>query len=233
MVANIQTSVRFPFFSFEEIAPWLTENLNPQQVEDFLAHCGLYNQIVPTQPWQLMLIQAALIIKLHKERRTDQSSRSFFVSNEILSFSRSLAEAVSIFLNGCEPCGISQIYLKEGDSDMLLATSIAFEGKIGFSKKEKIAEVEVDFGLKEKQKITVLSDEIILIPQSFENKTKMKISTFGKVEIEGTKKKLFEVQSGKVGIVIDGRGRPIVPPTPDEEGRKRLLSWKEVFMKEF
>jgi len=233
METKILALPRFPFFSYEEIAPWLTEALNPQQVEDFLGYLGLYPQTLPTQSWQLVLIQAALKVKIRKEKKTEQNNDKFFIPNEILPVSRSLAEAVSIFLDGQEPAGISEIYLKKDNQNVLLATSVAFEGKIDFLKKEKIGEIELDFGLKERQKIDVLPDEVVFVPQAGTDKVRLKIKTFGKVRIAGKRKISHEAQSGKVGIVIDGRGRPLVPPTPDEEGRKRLLLWQEVFLREF
>jgi len=233
METKIQVLPKFPLFSYEEIAPWLIKSLNPQQVEDFLAHWGLYPQTLPTQFWQLMLIQAAFKVKTQKEKISKQSNDKFFLPNELFSISRSLAEAISIFLDGWQPVGISKIYQKKDGVEILLATVVAFEGKIDLLNKEKIGEIELDFGLKERQKIDILPDEIVLVPQRDTEKVKLKIKTFANTRICGERKISYEAENSKVGIVIDGRGRPLVPPTSDEEGRKRLLKWQEVFSLEF
>lgn len=224
---------RFPFFSYEELAPWLTENLNPQQVENFLGHIGIYPQILPTKPWQLMVIQAAWKVKMQQEKDRETKGDKLFIPKELVRTSRSLAEAVSIFLDGCQPSGVVEIYMREAAQNILLATIITFEGKIDLKKREKVGQIELDFGLKEGQKINVSSNELVLIPQAGTNIVKLKIKTFGKARIAGKKQISFEAQAGKVGIIIDSRGRPLPMPTADEEGRKRLLAWQETFSRQF
>lgn len=233
MESKILALPRFPFFSYEELAPWLIENLNPQQVENFLGHIGIYPQMLPTRPWQLMVIQAAWRVKMRKEKSPEPKEDKFFLPKELLHSSRSLAEAVSIFLDGQEPVGISEIYVREAAQNILLATCIAFEGKFGLGKSERVAEIELDFGLKEKQKINVSQDELALVPQTERSKVRIKIKTSDKAKIAGKRKISFEAEGGRVGIVIDCRGRPLAPPTADDEGRKRLVAWQESFLREF
>jgi hypothetical protein len=233
METKVLALLRFPFFTYEEIAPWLTFSVTPQQVEDFLGHLGIYPQILPTKVWHLMLMQASWKVKMRKEKSGRVKEDKLFIPKELLGISRSLAEAVSIFLDGQEPEGISEIYIKKDSLDILLATILAFEGEITVGKKEKIGQIQLDFGLREKQEINVLSDEVILIPQGGAGIVKLKVKTFGKAKITGRKQISFEAQGGRVGIVIDSRGRPMFPPTLDEEGRRRLLGWQEGFLREF
>lgn len=233
MDEHILTTMRFPFFSYEELAPWLTDNLTPREVENFLGHVGIYPQTLPTKQWQLMVIQAAWRVRMQREKSDHDGGKKRFIPPQILTISRSLAEAVSIFLDGCQPPGIVEIFIKEKDNDILLATAIAFEGPMDFVKGEKVGEIELDFGLKDKQKISILADELVLIPQAGSSPASLKIRTFGKARIDGAKKVSCQAPSGKVGIVIDSRGRPISLPTADEEGRRRLLMWQESFLREF
>ncbi|MEK7565953.1 MAG: hypothetical protein AAB506_02830 [Patescibacteria group bacterium] len=110
-------------------------------------------------------------------------------------------ETMELILDGTQPEGIVKI----GD----LGTVVCPAGEAG------PAEIRMD-----NQKILVGPDEILILSLATGTTSKIKIklkSGWKEAEVEG----------GKVGLVIDTRGRPMVKPTVDTIGRERLLKWQK------
>ncbi|RLG31903.1 methylaspartate mutase, partial [Methanosarcinales archaeon] len=113
------------------------------------------------------------------------------------------------------------------DKDCLvrLGTVIAPKG-IG-KEGESVMKVELEMPQGEVISENVKFGEIKRIPLSVGQEAKVKISTEGdfKIGIEYGNELEATAIGGEVGVVLDGRGRPLLLPEEDQARRDKLLEW--------
>ena len=213
-------------FDYQQIGRWLSFSADPVSVEDFLANIILYPHALPLSVRELEF-QQALIREIIRSDQKEEEVDSLVVSDEVLKICRSPQEGLSIVLDGYLPQGIVKVFSMTEDG-LKVATAICFEGEIGRGKKgDQIAEVVLDFGLAQKQKVLLEEDDLVLIPARAEDKVIAQIKCFKNFKIGGKKDFKVEVTGGAAGIVFDTRGRPFKFPDFSAEGRIRLVRWRK------
>jgi len=92
---------------------------------------------------------------------------------------------------------------------------------------EKVADVTVEYSEGEKERFELTFGNIIRIPVSQHKEVSVTVEPTKKFDFgQGFGRKVSKVvKGGIVGIVLDGRGRPIYVPQDLGERRKFLLSW--------
>lgn len=227
MVKNFLFGKNLRFFSYEEVSRWIPFSTQPQVVEDTLANFSLYPNILPSDKKQTIFLQAALREYFRRlESRVVEEDEKLIFSDSILPFTQNLTEALLIILDGCEPQGVVNIVIRDKDSDIFLATVIAPQGEVNLAKKHEVLSCEVDFQIKEKQKLKLLSDEMQRIPLPSGERAKIKIHCASNFRLQGKSTVEVEIRGSELGIVFDGRGRPMNLPSADPQGRERILSWQ-------
>jgi len=213
-------------FDYQQIGRWLPFSTDPASIEDFLANIILYPNTLPLSVKELEFHQALIreVIRLgQKESEVD----FLIVSDGILKVCRFDNEGLLIILDSFLPRGVVKVFKLTKDGPKI-ATAICFEGEIGHTKGgNQIAEVVLDFGLAQKQKVILEEDDLALIPASAEDKVVVQIKCFGNFRICGKKDFKVEVTGGETGIVVDTRGRPFNFPDFSAEGRIRLVRWRK------
>lgn len=205
-----------------DIFAWLAKNFSARDVEDTLGNFRLYPTSLPTTELSLAVYQAILRVELSKKELT--KSANFKIPEKVIEGCRNSQEAVLIFLDGVAPTGIFNLY----SNDTKLATCFCFEAKVEPKKlNSKLGEIQIDFGIGEIQKLTILTDQIVRIPleRGFGARVSIKILADGK--IEGSKKFEGEVTGSELGLIFDARGRPIVKPGEVGDREKRSESWRQ------
>lgn len=216
--------------SYESVARWLPFNIDSITVENFLANTSLYPSAVPLNARELLFYQAMVReifrkVTVGEDLNFDQGI-PVSIPEELVKFSLSDREAVLLFLDSVAPAGVIDLL---GLNLEKLATLICFSGDFDVNSSEKIAEIKVDFGLPQSQKLNLLADDLVLIPAEKQQRVELTINCFAKAKIGKATKAKIITTSGLLGIVFDLRGRPFVGPDLTLKGREQLKKWKKSF----
>lgn len=90
-----------------------------------------------------------------------------------------------------------------------------------------VAELILDLGLDENLEVQVQSGELVRVPFEENSTGDVILSLKGRVKIVGLSEPKIKVEGGRLGLIIDGRGRPLSRPSVNEEGRQKLKQWME------
>lgn len=214
-------------FPFEEVSRWIPYPTQPLVIEDLLANFALYSSVIPTEERQFVYLQAAVREYFRKQDSKEPlTGGKSFLPKYVEDYSRNEKEALLIFLDTQEPQGVVEVYGRKKTQETHFATIIAPLGPINPLKKEKILTADFDFKIKEKQRLVLVSDEIQLIPLPFGERVKVKVRCFSNFKITGKSSLQIELLGSRLGVIFDGRGRPMNLPTADPQGRERLLLWQ-------
>lgn len=219
-------STTVKLFPFEEISRWIPFATQPQVVEDFLANYALHPNLIPTEEKHLIFLQAAIRETFRKQKSQVGANQKIFMPDYARLFARSDQESLLILLDTQEPEGIVEVFVKKKGDDVHLATVVAPSGQPVSNKKEKVLTAGFDFKIKEKQELTLLADEIQRVPLPLGEHAQIKIRCASGFKLEGKATLNSEVSGSVLGVVFDGRGRPLSIPSADPHGRERLLSWQ-------
>lgn len=211
--------------SFEQIARWLPMATDPLTVENFVGNKNLYPQTFPETELELWMEQAWVRERL-RNKQISPAGGKIDIPKEIQRVSRTAQEMMLLVLDVMEPRGIIEIEN--------LGTAINFswrssrEGNGQAAKNQNIiAEVNVDFGFTERQKLNLSEDEIVVLPVAEGKEINLEIKTKKGASLDGQKRLKAKVKGGMAGVVFDMRGRPLCLPTNDSLGRKRIMKWRE------
>lgn len=219
------------YFPFEKVVRWIPFAVDHQEVENFVGNKLLYPTTIPQDWRELAFHQAFLCEKLRLERETSgekimDAPESLLVPPAITKLSPHLWQAVYLFLNSFEPEGVFRLLIKEDEKTENLGTCICFSG---LSVKDEKIELKGNFGDGEK-KIQATANTIFIVPTEAGEQFELSIKTNG-LKLYGGNEQKIKVSGGKVGIVIDTRGRPLGLPFNDSAGRERINSWMQNFSK--
>ncbi len=205
-----------------EVSAWLGKNFILREVEDVLGNFRLYPTSLPTTEIALAVYQA--ILRLELSRKDFAVSANYKIPEKIVAGSRDLAEAVLIFLDGVAPAGVFDLH----SDGVKAATCFCFEGQVlpkNFNL--KLAEIEIDFDIPQKQKLTILTDQIVRIPLARGFGVRVTVRVLGDFKISGSKKFKGEVSGSALGLIFDARGRPIIKPGEAGDREKRASNWRQ------
>jgi hypothetical protein len=111
--------------------------------------------------------------------KTGEEISTLVIGEEILKICRSHKDGLLIALDGFLPEGIVEFFA-HGENGPKVATAICFTGE-GVWKKDKagqVAEVTLDFGLSQKQKMILEADDLMLIPADAKEQIKISFNDF-------------------------------------------------------
>ena len=236
------------------IRQWLTVNASEEELEDYLANKSLYPHIVPVSTTEIAIEQA--LAKLILQKMATELTLPWadidtvILSGSVLALPRVAAQSLAIFLDGLQPygslhvlldglgilfsCGgafdhwqsqdyrVGRAVLHETLTPLGTVVSFAPESNSG----KKLAKVRLDTGLDEEQLVQIKSGEIITIP--------MPIEEDGSISMKSQSRKsqkivedVISLQGGEVGLILDGRSRPITLAEHDKERRIQLAQWEK------
>ncbi len=103
---------------------------------------------------------------------------------------------------------------------------------------EKVADVTIEYSESEKEQVELTFGSVVKIPLSQHKEVTVTVQPTKKFDFgPGFGKRVSKrVRGGVVGVVLDGRGRPLYLPQDERERRKLLTSWYraiEAYPKEF
>jgi len=224
---NLVVSQKKYDFSYQQIGRWLPYSAEPAQVEDFLANITLYPQARPQTLKELEFYQSLLREIIRSNQKEEAQIEFLVISEEISKICRFDSEGLLVALDGFLPWGLVKIF-KINENGPKVATVVCLEGEIDKGEKNKqVAQVYLDFGLAQKQKMMLDEDDLTLIPVSAEEKVILEIKCLGNFRICQKKDLKIEVTGGTVGIVFDTRGRPFRFPDFSPQGRGRVVKWRK------
>lgn len=206
----------------DEVFAWLSQNFSSREIEDILGNFRLYPEVLPTTEIALAVYQAILRLELSKKEFA--ASANYKIPEKVTKACRNLAEAVLILLDGFQPTGVFDLHSDETK----VATCFCFEGKVTPKNlNSKLGEIEIDFGVGAGQKLIILTDQIIRIPLERGFGAKVVVKVTADFKIAGSKKFSGEVRGSALGLIFDGRGRPIVKPGDAGDKEKRASNWRQ------
>ncbi len=201
---------------YEKIIRWLPENIDPKFAENWLGNKLLYPATLP-QTGEELFLELALARERLRPLVADLAAVSWpEVFENLRRITRNDGELLGVILDGIEPAGVMAV----GDIATIIAPSGSPAGLKGTA-----AEVTVETG-SEKKKYTVAPDEIFVIPAGKETTAKVTVKFSGNLRIDKKDKMTVEINGGKVGIVIDTRGRPLTL-TGESADRERIRKWQK------
>ena len=214
--------------SYEVVAHWLPFAVEPVTVENFLGNTTLYPKALPLSKRELFLYQAMIREIFRKvaagEDLSFDQAAPVSIPDDIVKFARTEKEAVLLFLDGVAPAGIIDLLDLNQEK---LATLVCFSCQS--EKMEKIAEVKIDFGLSETQRLVLTSGDLVLVPAEKQQRVELLISCFAKAKIGKATKAKVITTTGLVGLVFDCRGRPFKGPDLTLSSRELLKKWQKAF----
>jgi hypothetical protein len=224
---------------FEKIGRWLPFFASPAEIEEFSANKSLYPASVALTREVFYLDLACLREKIRQQFIQQVGPQKIVVLTKKLldaTFSPSLATLVA--LDALQPLDVTPIIKKVDGEEIRLGTAVCLS-KV--NKKKKIAaKIVCDFGKiasnakiapgakKKRVEVEVPPEEIVVIPVKKDQKVVLTISCSG-ARLLGKKKSRVEAKGGEVGVVIDGRGRPINLLFGETESQKKVERWARVF----
>lgn len=235
----------------ESVRAWLSLDIDDKTIENYLANKSLYAEIIPSSDEELMIEQAvarAILQGVTKELSFPWNEIDMLVvTGSVLTQTPVIAQTVGMVLDGLAPVGTLQLIADP--SLLLMPCGGAFEmwspkdyrvGRailhqalnplgtlVGLDTSadghSRLAKVTLDTGLDQQQILDVRIGDLVQIP--------MPASDPGALKVVGAHSSVLrqaaELQAigGEAGLVIDGRGRPLVLADNDNDRRIQLLQW--------
>lgn len=217
----------------EKIGRWLPFLANPKEVEDFCANKFLYPTSIPATKKSLFLTLACLREEIRQQlTEATKWHKTIILTKKLLEVTPSPSLATLVALDAFEPLDLVPIVKKEDNREVYLGTVISLSS---VDKKRKVvAKIVCSFGRvasdarKETVEVKIPPEEITVIPTKEGQKINLTIYCGG-ARLLDKKRVKVEVEGGKVGVVVDSRGRPIDLTFGEEESRKKVERWTGVF----
>lgn len=231
------------------IIRWLERTVKFDELENYLANKSLYPGLVPISKLELEIEQAAAteIIRFLKSKFWPGRAipRRIILAGSVFSQAPKNYEPLLAFLNGFEPEGFCRVFLDVfGILPALGQVALVEEGKainweeqllaladvLGLTQTkrggEELGELILDLGFTEKQRIILKSGELVTVPYEGHQSGSVFLNLKNGVNFNSGLADI-SLSGGKIGIVIDGRGRPLPYPQLDSESRQRVKGWRE------
>jgi hypothetical protein len=238
----------------QAVINWMPVEANNEEIENYLANKSIYPSLTPLTARE-SAIEQALAKTMLDESRPMQASRwqnveHVILMGAILAGAESYAQSLAILLDGIQPSGLMQVSVDKSltllcaggllvaqqASDYhpgraLLDTHVLPVGSIvGLAQpaKKHVIRVELDAGLKSRQIMDIRSGEIVRVPWNVHDTGALYMLDAVGEMVRWSSHKSTEMRStvgGEVGMVIDGRGRPLPLSEKANERRGQLLAW--------
>ena len=205
----------------EWIACWLPFLLSPLELEDFLANKKLYPSSLPLTSEGFYLNAAFLRSQL---RKTEAPQGQLILTDKFLSVVPNPGVGLLLAIDALQPQQTLQIFAEKKDKIQEKLGTVLSLTEVN---KRKKSLGKVEFVLGEKQKVEIKPEEIIQILVDKDTQIELDFR-LGGAKVLGKTKTRVSASGGKVGIVIDSRGRPIEFDKEEDKGEK-IERWMRVF----
>lgn len=237
------------------IARWMPEEISDEEISNFLHSKSLFPQTIATTEKELHLEQAAarelLRLAAHDTILTNQPGTSFRLllvrGSNFLNMPRP-GQIISVILDALQPRGIFGIVLDEYEILPALGALSALDPLVAVQTLE--SKVLTDLGwvvvpsgkghpgqkvinvlIESEQQLTRYEGDVefgtleVFILGEGRSKVTLKPHRRFDIGLGPGKGTTFHVTGGRVGLVVDARGRPLQLPQDDEARRNLIRKW--------
>lgn len=235
-----------------QVKAWTSYDVSEEEIENYVANKSIHPQSIPTTPIEVAIEQtvATLIMQRISEELSFPWSdiQQILLSGSILTQAPLLEQSIMMMLNGLQPLDSVQVYADTtatlyacggafdhwSSQDYRIARAILSQTLtsvgtvISFApdgSKHKIAKITIDTGLSTEQVIEAKANEIVAIPMAADDSGQVEVKSGRKLPATAREEAEVEVIGGEVGLIIDGRSRPLQLPVKDRERRQLLKIW--------
>lgn len=222
----------YPNMKTDHIGAFLTNEISEVEIENYLGNKSLRSQIIPEKRFQLEIEEAfaRFVFSRNQDFIHAKNFANVVVTGSFFSLNPKETHLPLILLDILPKNKTIQVKL---DKNLFLSSfgalltkntavknlSVDFLVDLGvFVSLGGENHLVLDYGFNENQEITVLEDEIALVPAG--HNQKIVISMLDKKE-----KKKVEVHGGGLGILLDGRVKPLKLAFGIPESREAMKRW--------
>jgi hypothetical protein len=224
-------------FRVADIGAYLSFPINETELENFIGNKTLRPQSIPEEKKALEIEEAILraSFSTHPDFHNPNKFNTIIVTGGILSWSSKPTRLALILLDLMSAVKVVQVLQDP------LAFMNAYGALINQRKSFKRTDfqylrnvgsivslggegrVSLDYGLSEVQEVAVAENEIALVPAAASQKIKLRVL--------GDKKKELIVAGGVLGVILDGRLKPLPLHFGQQKTRQDVASWQKALDK--
>lgn len=228
-----------PTIKMNQIGAFLTKEVTEAEIENYFGNKSIKPQSLPAKPLDLEIEEAFYRIVFSRNNEFVSDKRdvvNLVISGAYFSHAPKKTRLALVILDILSKGRVAQVRL---DTKLFLHSFGAL-----LKKHPNIADWEVDFlkeigafisfgghgrvmldyGFSDSQEISIIEDEIALLPSPKEQKIKI---TF----LDNKEKKKITVNGGSFGVLLDGRTKPLKLAYDRAESRAALQRWQEAIEK--
>lgn len=236
-----------------QVKSWMSYDISEEEIENYAANKSIYPHAIPATPMEMAIEQtvAKLIMKKISQELPFpwEDIQQVVLSGSVLTQPSIAAQSVMTMLDGLQPLHSVQVladtsatvYACGGVFDFWsandyrvarsvlhqtlqpLGTIISFAGQ---GRKQKLAKIRLDTGLSTEQVLEVSDGEIVTIPMADQDIGQVAIKSSSRAAAKSNVPNELPVAGGEIGLIIDGRSRPLELPKQDRERRQILKNWE-------
>lgn len=218
----------------EGVAPWLPFRASLVQVENFLANEGLFEQVIPATPRDLSLKQAIARETVRAAwGEGGELPEEVIATGAVFAKAPRLEQVVLMLLDSLQPEGLLRVKVDRAQVMPVLAllqtvSAETFKSVLPLLPEPVFAgttlslnggaELKIETAAGGPQEMRVEEESLVLLPLAKGEEARLTVG-------QGRAEKVFQVEGGEVGVVIDGRRRPLNLPERAKDRSALLKRW--------
>jgi len=218
------------------VGSYLTFPIGEVELENHLANHTLHPQTIPETPWEVEINEALMRVIFAEKSANFGAANNVLVTGSLIAAHPKMSRVALVILDILGPNTIADVIVdKYSFSNCwgaavtkyreLVDFEIDFLEKLGsFVSLGGVGRVGLDYGLKNIQEVNVAENEIALIPATKEQKVEVELGY-------GREKRRFKTSGGNLGILIDGRLKPLPIAFGSSASQKAMVKWAEAIEK--
>ncbi len=242
----------------ESISRWISKEITPDVVRDYLWQKSLYPASIPATAESLSIEQAAAreiihaVMQVHRAQLKDDSAsyELILASGATLSQTPSPGEALMMLLDGIQPVGITSIILdRHGltsglgaaapinsllpvqvvDSSAYVNLATVITPLSSARQGTPIVRVSMEYGQSSMAQLDIKQGSLVAFPLPPGQTASIHLEPAHGTIIDPYRKASgFKIWGGLCGVVIDARGRPLTLPEDPALRKETIKHWSSV-----
>ena len=215
-----------------DIGAYLSFPIAEKDLENFIGNKTIRLATIPEDKKAFEIDESVLrsSFNLFPDFHNPNKFNTFIITGGILSWSPKSTRHALLLLDRMSAGKVAQIF--QDPSAFLNSFGALINQKKSFKQKNTIlknlgalvslggsGKVTLDYGLSDVQEITVVENEIALIPAAASQNVKL--------TLHSTPKRIFQVKGGEWGIILDGRLKPLPLHFGQAATRAAVTSWQK------